>query len=634
MRKFLFGGVVLSSLTVFAQESLEQIELPTIANGKREINTMPNGVFTLKSMNMNTMYSEFGGFPFGDSVYFCSTKQTSSAFRSFDAKTGMPLYSLYLAKKENLDVWQGERFAESLRNLHVGSVCYTADKSVAFITIDNVKGKSKNGKKKLKIYKATFDKSGKILELEDLPFNSNDYSTGHASLSQDGKVMYFASDRPGGLGGVDLYKVDVLKNGTYGEPINLGAEVNSVGNEMFPWITNENELLFTSDGMDGFGGLDLFIAYNQNGIFGNTTNLGESINSKSDDFAMILNSDSKSGYISSNRAGGKGSDDIYFFTLLKTLKNKVELIGKITDRESGVPLSKMWVSLKDENGNELERAQTDAYGKYVFNVDPDHFYNVSLTEQGSEVANVSVNTNEIGVGETLIKDIAVERESRVNITGVLRDKQTGKAVPNVKGKVIDQNTGKTLSNFVTDNSGAYSSEIRTKKNDPNGSYVIEFENEGYLKTVKPFTNKQIVNGKVDFSKDASVSLTPIKKGDDIAKLINLKPIYFDLGKFEITPSAAVELDRIVKIMNEQVNMEIELGSHTDSRGSSAGNQWLSEERAKASAEYVKSRITNPERVTFKGYGESKLKNKCSDGVKCSELDHSYNRRTEFVILKL
>jgi outer membrane protein OmpA-like peptidoglycan-associated protein len=121
-------------------------------------------------------------------------------------------------------------------------------------------------------------------------------------------------------------------------------------------------------------------------------------------------------------------------------------------------------------------------------------------------------------------------------------------------------------------------------------------------------------------------------------LINIKPIYFDLGKYEIRKDAAVELDKIVKVMNEYPTMEIELGSHTDCRSSIALNLKLSDNRAKASAEYIKKRISNPQRIYGKGFGESKLKVNCpcEGAVKsnCSEEEHQKNRRTEFIIIKM
>ena len=126
-------------------------------------------------------------------------------------------------------------------------------------------------------------------------------------------------------------------------------------------------------------------------------------------------------------------------------------------------------------------------------------------------------------------------------------------------------------------------------------------------------------------------------GGDLSSVIDINPIYFDLDKSDIRPDAAIELDKIVKIMNENPTMRIELASHTDCRASKAYNQSLSDRRAKSSAAYIRQRITNPSRIYGKGYGESKLKNDCGcEGEvvsTCSEAEHQANRRTEFTILQ-
>jgi outer membrane protein OmpA-like peptidoglycan-associated protein len=131
-----------------------------------------------------------------------------------------------------------------------------------------------------------------------------------------------------------------------------------------------------------------------------------------------------------------------------------------------------------------------------------------------------------------------------------------------------------------------------------------------------------------------ISLEKLEVGEDLSKIIDIKPIYFDVGKSNIRPDAAVELDKIVKVMNENPNMVIELGSHTDSRGSASSNLSLSEKRAQSSADYIKARITNPERIYGKGFGETRLVNECADGVRCSKEKHQENRRTEFIIVRL
>ncbi len=170
------------------------------------------------------------------------------------------------------------------------------------------------------------------------------------------------------------------------------------------------------------------------------------------------------------------------------------------------------------------------------------------------------------------------------------------------------------------------------------NYSVTLSKSGFLTKSVDFTHKIVKPGLINMNEKLDVSLGKVEIGVDLSTLINIKPIYFDLGKYEIRKDAAVELDKIVKVMNEYPTMEIELGSHTDCRSSIASNLKLSDNRARASAEYIKKRISNPQRIFGKGYGESKLKVDCPcEGVvksNCSEDEHQKNRRTEFIIIKI
>jgi outer membrane protein OmpA-like peptidoglycan-associated protein len=202
----------------------------------------------------------------------------------------------------------------------------------------------------------------------------------------------------------------------------------------------------------------------------------------------------------------------------------------------------------------------------------------------------------------------------------------------VKIKITDNFTGKTDSTLSPD--GNFRLPITGKTIGGRLSYNISFEKSGYL------TRSVTYNAPIEKEGEIKVAetLDPISVGLDLAKIIDIKPIYFDLGKSVIRPDAAIELDKIVKVMNENPNMIVELGSHTDCRGTAASNMSLSDKRAKASAEYIKKRITNPERIYGKGFGESQLSNdcQCEGAVKstCPEDVHQKNRRTEFKIVKM
>ena len=235
--------------------------------------------------------------------------------------------------------------------------------------------------------------------------------------------------------------------------------------------------------------------------------------------------------------------------------------------------------------------------------------------------------------ETLL-NVSMESIPDLSFKILVKEKQTLSSLDKVK-MTIKNNLSNEAEQIVFSNAeGIFIKPLEGNKISDRISYNITFEKDGHL--TKTVTYNQLL----EKSKEniVEVMLEKIEVGLDLAKLINLKPIYFDKGKFTIRPDAAIELDKVVKIMNENPSMEIELGSHTDCRGSSVSNELLSNKRAIASSEYIKKRISQPERIYGKGYGESKLMNLCacegSITSSCKEEEHQLNRRTEFILKKV
>jgi hypothetical protein len=301
MKKYLIAVFSILSFTIISQNSEINVGLINVQFDSQNLSFLESGTFSSKSVNINSKYSEYGGYSFGDTVYFCSTKNISSDNNKINIEKGKSLNSLFFAKKKRLNIWVKTKIVESIKNLNVCSICFTNDQSVAYITIDVSKENENIGKKNLKIYKVKIDNKGSIINSFELPFNSNEYSSGYPTISNDGKTIYFSSDRPDGFGGADIYKATIFNDNTFGLPVNLGQKVNSEGNEVFPWITKDDNLFFSSDGLNGFGGLDIYFIHNEHGEWINLTNLGESLNSKQDDFGLILNKDEETGFFSSNR---------------------------------------------------------------------------------------------------------------------------------------------------------------------------------------------------------------------------------------------------------------------------------------------------------------------------------------------
>ncbi|MBS9774920.1 MAG: OmpA family protein [Tenacibaculum sp.] len=259
-----------------------------------------------------------------------------------------------------------------------------------YFTRDNYnKGKKRKSKDKivkLKLYKAIRNSNVEGWHsIEELPFNSDEYSVGHPALSSDEKTLYFTSDMPGGYGKTDIYKVAIysddkygVSNNKYGVPENLGSVINTEGREMFPYMSKNNILYFSSDGHSGLGGLDIFESkLNELGDFKEIISLKRPFNSKLDDFGFCIDSKDEFGFFSSNRSGGKGDDDIYSFVLNRKKQDCLQTVsGFVTDSNTGKILPNSTVKLIDLEGRILQVVKSDLRGSYRFEVSCDTNYKV------------------------------------------------------------------------------------------------------------------------------------------------------------------------------------------------------------------------------------------------------------------
>lgn len=501
---------------------------------------------------LNSAQSDWGAVKQQDNVVFASDRgladrnsKTSGGkpFLKFDGRkmpdkktynwTGNHYLQLYLKDaKDSIKLFPFDAGTD----YHVGSASFTQDGREVYFTMtkisddtefDKVKQvKGKLGTINVEIYSSKMDENGKWSA--PIPFkynNVNDYSVGDPYITADGKLLYFASNMPGGSGGADLY---VSRRGTdaeWGQPVNL-KEVNTAGNDRSPSFDIKNNFYFSSDGRVGMGGLDVFKATVTAGQIAEPQNLGYPINSPQDDFALNF-IDKLSGYFASNRLGGLGEDDIYSFSLQEILAFK--LTGIAYNKNTNLPLSNTLVSLKKPDGTPL-KVQTDDTGKFNFNLEKDSDYELTGEKSGFRSDMASVTTKNLTDSKEIVQNL-------------------------------------------------------------------------YLQQI------------------------------ELNKEIRLENIYYDFDKSAIRPDAAKELDKLVKIMKDNPTIWIALGSHTDSRGNDQYNQWLSQSRANSAVQYIIDHGIDKNRIEAKGYGETRLLNKCVNGAKCSAAEHQLNRRTEFSILK-
>jgi outer membrane protein OmpA-like peptidoglycan-associated protein len=307
-----------------------------------------------------------------------------------------------------------EKFAKNINSrFHEATPVFTKDGKTMYFTRNNFnngkKGKDANRITLLKVYKATLiDNQWK--NAEELPFNSDSYSVAHPTLSPDEKTMYFASDMPGTHGQSDLWKVKINEDGSFGTPENLGVSINTEGKESFPIFTNENELYFATDGHPGLGGLDIFMSrMNADGSFKEPINIGAPANSPQDDFAYLIDTKTRKGFLTSNRDGGKGYDDIYKFLETRKLVCEQVLSGIVTDLDTGEILPNTKVTLFDDKFNIIKEVISDDKGFYTFEVECGKSYFIRAEKDTYETKEQKITIPTL-TGKT---DLPIQLEKKV-----------------------------------------------------------------------------------------------------------------------------------------------------------------------------------------------------------------------------
>ncbi len=371
-----------------------------------------SNLFKIDTTSINSEYSDFGAFVYGNKFYFASSRDTSGIINRKHTWTNQSFLKLYEAEiSESGYLMTPKKLKTNFsKSLNQSSAIFSKDGKTIFFTQNNSEGrkrkKNKNDKTLLKIFKATYNGKEWNNAIE-LPFNSDNYNCAHPTLSKDENFLYFSSDMPGSIGSSDLYKVEILKDGKFGKPLNLGPKVNTEGRETFPFISADNKLYFASDGRPGLGGLDIYrTSLDDTDDTRIIENLGEQINSNSDDFAFFINTEKNRGFFSSNRSKGSGFDDIYKFSNIEKCQKSVR--GKVVDVETQIPIEVVSVSLIDKDGEILENTFTDKAGHFIFKqVECDKTllikFNKDLYE--SQETTVIINFD----STTIIKEFALEK---------------------------------------------------------------------------------------------------------------------------------------------------------------------------------------------------------------------------------
>ena len=457
---------------------------------------------------------------------------------------------------------------KQLKKISKTGIAYSNDFKTVYFSAK--KDRKKKSKEKEQLFKATIDDAGNWINITKLPFNDSKYSTGQPTLSSDGKKLYFVSNRRASFGGKDIFAVTINDDGTYGEPVNLGDKINTTGDEVTPFITDDNILYYSSNGRsDSTGNLDVYASE----IFENTVSesfhLDSPINSINDDFAYIINKKNNAGYFSSNRLQGQDNNDIYSFILEDTKPEKCiqEIAGIVRDKQTNEILNDAAMTLFDEDGNQIEQIITDSNGAYKFTLECNKTYTL------------------IASGLYYNKE-----EHIINTANYIN-------APRLEAN-----------KFLTKKSGAELAEAQAAAN---GNEVVKEDTE----TQGNNTKEDTVTADTNVETEATIN-----------------PVYFGFDKSNITSESARELDKLVKILKKNTVLKVEVAAYTDSRGSNAYNLQLSNRRAKSTIDYLVSKGIKRSRLKGKGFGERKMVNHCVNGVQCSEQAHAKNRRTEITFI--
>jgi outer membrane protein OmpA-like peptidoglycan-associated protein/tetratricopeptide (TPR) repeat protein len=357
--------------------------------------------YSIEDAGINSEFSDYAGNFKGSKMYFISNRVPKNGKKKIDKWTNQNFSNIYSAEfNDSLKaVYIDEIVDEFNTKYHESSPVFTKDGKTMYFTRNNFYngkvGMDKDKVIKLKLFKSSFI-NNKWTNITELPFNSNEFNTAHPALSPDEKTLYFASDMPGGFGNSDLYKVAINEDGSFGTPINLGEKINTKARETFPFIASEGTLYFSSDGLIGIGGLDVFKSEpNTEGNYFDFINMGAPINSERDDFALITSSIKNVFFVSSNRDGGKGYDDIYKIKLKPEPKN-IPFIDTILDEISKQPIANAKITLLDANQNVIEETISDTLGNFKFDaIRPDRAYYIKVEKSAFLTKEFRVTDREI-----------------------------------------------------------------------------------------------------------------------------------------------------------------------------------------------------------------------------------------------
>jgi outer membrane protein OmpA-like peptidoglycan-associated protein/tetratricopeptide (TPR) repeat protein len=488
-------------------------------------------------------------------LYFSGTREGSG---EKDPYTGLLFTDLYEATMDGVNFGQSQKVQGVNGKYHDGIAAFSADGSTMVLTRSNYGTNNRltanaDDINTMQLYQSSKDGDGKWQTPQLVSFCDKQFMYAHPEWSKDGKTLFFSSDMAGGYGGMDLYSVS-YDNGVWGKPVNLGALVNTAGNEVFPTLRSADSLYFSSNAHQNLGGLDLMYSIKQNNQWSAPVHLSYPLNTPFDDFGVAFTGDKSTGFFSSDRSG---RDQIYSFAADEMVYS---LSGLITRKFDDSPIEKATITITNLTDGIEEVIETDDVGMFELGLLPGKDYRVRVEREGYFAVTENIST----------RNENDERDIKLNVA--LLDLSNPEATANGTG------TG---------------------------------------------SNKDPKNGGTDKG---------LPDGLDQNAPYSIPNILWDYNKWDIREDARPYLDYVAKLLKDNPELKVEISSHCDSRGSEFFNDRLSEKRAKAVSEYLVKKGVRRSMLISRGYGKSRLINRCNDGVTCSEEEHQANRRTEFQVV--
>lgn len=573
--------------------------------------------FAVSNVPFNSEESDFGLSYHKHGFVFSSSRPHKALIHHNPAnanKAHETLLNLYYVELQELgDYGQPELYQTSsfFTKFHDGPLVFYDDYKKVVFTRSNLKGnralKDESGKVHLQLFFADVHE-GRLDNIQPFAFNGDHYSTSHPTLSKDGRLLFFASTMSPGIGGTDLY-YSKFENGAWQKPINAGPTVNTPGDELFPYLSNDTTLFFSSNGHGSLGGLDILVSHIRKDFnFTKVRNFMAPLNSTYDDFAIVMDSTERMGYLSSNRPGGHGLDDIYvFISSLYSLRGEVR---ELSTEQQRLPGTK--ISVYDKKGTFVDSVRTDQNGNFFLTLPYDQDFKIRGEKDGFEtLEDLEISTRD----KTIVIDSILLPLWRYKLfaKGKIYNNETQNLLAGAT-VTLRNLSNNTVDSVVVDSTGEYNFLIR-----PHRKYEIMAHKPGFIPVGFQLDSKDLFEG--DLLNDLVLEEVYIEKEE----------VYFDYAKSTISAESMSKMIKVVRTLKRNPKTTLHIGAHADSRGTNEVNQRISQQRANATMNYFVNQGIAKSRIEAVGFGEELILNRCSDGVICPEEEHSKNRRAELKV---